>query len=225
MKRKDPGATFRTSFERAALFVLILMTVGAVSIIVPLFLYQSNYITYDQLNYYAETGLELSFLLSALIYVRFVVPKKSGTAEELGLGRKGATLRNVALGFLVFAIILTLEFIVSLISQVTGVQINTNVSSVLQGAPLWLLFFSAVVFPVCEEVLFRGLMVPRLGIVSSALIFGAMHYSYDSTFGIEMIAAFVFAVIAGYVFRRTKSVYPSIVAHILVNTTTALMTL
>ena len=41
--------------------------------------------------------------------------------------------------------------------------------------------------------------------------------SYDSTFGVEIIAGFIFAILAGEVFRRTRSLYPSIVGHILVN--------
>ena len=106
----------------------------------------------------------------------------------------------------------------------TGVQISTNVDVLLASAPLWFYAFSCIVAPLCEEVLFRGLMVPRLGIVVSALVFAALHASYDSTFAIEVIAALIFALIAGYVFRKTKSLYPSLVAHILVNTLTIVVT-
>ena len=72
--------------------------------------------------------------------------------------------------------------------------------------------------PINEEIMFRGFLVPRIGIVASAIIFGLAHYSYMSTFGVEMLGALIFGLLAGYVFKRTKSIYPGIVAHIIVNT-------
>ena len=111
-----------------------------------------------------------------------------------------------------------LSFTISILGSVVNTQINTNVNIVLSGAPIWFYIFVAIIEPINEEILFRGFMVPRLGIVISALIFGVLHSGYNSTFGIEIIAAFVFGIISGYVFKKTDSLYPSIIAHILVNT-------
>jgi membrane protease YdiL (CAAX protease family) len=39
-----------------------------------------------------------------------------------------------------------------------------------------------------------------------------------------VVAALIFGLVAGYVFRKTESLYPSLVAHVLVNTLTILVT-
>ena len=62
-------------------------------------------------------------------------------------------------------------------SAVTGVQVNTNTASLFSGAPVWFFIFAAVIEPINEEIVFRGFLVPRLGIVPSALIFGLAHYT------------------------------------------------
>ena len=56
-----------------------------------------------------------------------------------------------------------------------------------------------------------------VGIILSAIIFGLLHASYDSTFAVEVIAAMFFGFMAGYVFSKSDSLYPSMLTHILVN--------
>lgn len=56
-----------------------------------------------------------------------------------------------------------------------------------------------------------------VGIVNSATIFGMLHAGYGSTFSIEVLAGITFGLVAGYVFVRMRSLYPSILAHIAVN--------
>ena len=78
------------------------------------------------------------------------------------------------------------------------------------------LLFSFLVAPINEEILFRGFMVPRIGILASAVLFSVPHLlSYSSVS--ELIAAFIFGIAAGYAFKKTGSLYPSIIAHALVN--------
>jgi membrane protease YdiL (CAAX protease family) len=174
------------------------------------------------------TGSNYTFLLdfaslvplsiAAVMYLSFYKKAKTGIlARVLGLSAK-RFWGNVAIGLLVFVIILLFELLVGMIGVATGTQINTNANVVFAGAPVWFLLFAALIEPINEEIMFRGFLAPRIGIIPSALIFGIAHYSYMSTFGIEIIGAFIFGMIAGYVFRRTKSIYPGMVAHILVNT-------
>ncbi|MEM3791633.1 MAG: CPBP family intramembrane glutamic endopeptidase, partial [Candidatus Micrarchaeaceae archaeon] len=141
----------------------------------------------------------------------------SASIKELGLSKKSFSFGMVLIGLGIFLSIFALEILVGLLSVITKVKINTNVSVVLQGAPIWFLLFAIFVTPFCEEILFRGFLVPRIGILLSAFVFGLLHADYNSTFGIEIIAAFIFGIIAGYVFKKTKSLYPSIIAHGIVN--------
>lgn len=172
----------------------------------------------QQLEYILDAGLGLSMPASVILYFKFY--KKLNFKEmlsQLGLRRANLSWRMVGIGLLVFLVIFILDIAVSVLSSVLHMQINTNIGVLFAGSPLWFYIFAAVIEPINEEVLFRGFAVPRIGIVASTLIFGLLHSGYNSTFGIEVIAAFVFGIIAGYVFRRTKSLYPSIIAHILVN--------
>jgi hypothetical protein len=224
MPRRKRESAQGGKLQRALVFVALLAVLAAGFVLVPTFLYQYAYISSAQFTFASDAAVELSFLASALIYSRFIAQRRRGAADGLGLGREGIIWRNIALGLLIFAIIVTLELIVSLIGQVAGTTISTNVDQIFAAAPVWFLVFSATLAPISEEVLFRGLMVPRLGIVVSALIFAAMHASYNSTFGVEVVAALVFGLIAGYAFRKTGSLYPSMIAHVLVNALTVFVT-
>jgi membrane protease YdiL (CAAX protease family) len=210
-----------TMIKHTVYFALILIAVVFAFSLVPSILSYSviDTLTFEFMSYAA---LSLSFPASVIIYLRFIDKSEKGIAERLGLGAKSFSALNLLIGVLIFLVIFVLELVVGGISYATGVQINTNVVSVFAGAPLWFYIFSCLIAPINEEVLFRGLAVPRLGIVVSAVIFGLLHSSYDSTFGVEVMAAAIFGIVAGYAFRKTDSLYPSIVAHILVNTLTLL---
>lgn len=170
-------------------------------------------------SFIGDVALGFSFPISVIIY--FKAYRKMGNREiigSLGLNRKGLSAFNLMLGLLIFMIIMLISVATGILQNIINTPISTNVGMVLAGAPLWFYFFVAVVEPINEEILFRGFMVPRIGIILSALIFGVLHASYDSTFAIEVIAAIIFGLISGYTFRKTGSLYPSIIAHILVNT-------
>ena len=79
--------------------------------------------------------------------------------------------------------------------------------------------FLSLLTPLGEELLFRGVVTnallrygPFIGVVGSALIFAVSH-------GINNVfpAALVTGLIAGEVFRRSKSVWPAVVVHAVVN--------
>lgn len=218
-RKVTPAAAAQaTSPVRRALyfiFVLIAALVFFTAIVVSL--YSLGIISYSALIFYADAAASLSFLAAAISYLRYVDVTGDGIASRLGLARRFLSWRNLLLAFLVFVIVLQMELAVQLIGDVANTQISTNVNVLLAGAPAWYLIFAAVIAPINEEVLFRGVMVPRIGIVASSVIFALLHASYGSTYGIEVIAAFAFGAISGYVYKKTNSLYPSIIAHSLVN--------
>ena len=76
-----------------------------------------------------------------------------------------------------------------------------------------------ILTPIGEEFLFRGVLANALlrygalvGVVGSALIFAVMH-------GINMVfpAALVAGLVAGEVFRRSGSIWPAVIVHIVFN--------
>jgi hypothetical protein len=92
-------------------------------------------------------------------------------------------------------------------------------------------FDFCVIFPIFEEILFRGVIFlilinisglnNKCAVVLSALFFGIMHLQY---FGLkkDVIRYVVFAFIGGYFFANivlmTKSILPSIFLHMAFNT-------
>jgi len=83
-----------------------------------------------------------------------------------------------------------------------NLNIETNACNVVTGMPLWFILFVVLIGPINEELFFRGFLVKRIGIILSALLFAILHAGYGSTFGIDIIAAFIFGLIAGYISRR-----------------------
>lgn len=80
-------------------------------------------------------------------------------------------------------------------------------------------FFLAIVTPLGEELLFRGVVAnallhygPFVGVVGSSLIFAVMH-------GVNNVfpAALVVGLVAAEVYRRSRSVWPAVVVHVVVN--------
>lgn len=198
----------------------------------------SQTLTLPELVLTALFSFFLSFI--AMSYMFLKGGSLSGIIESLGLNRNKLSVRMLGYGVMIFIIIFLLEITLTLVSQVSGVAISTNTQLLLGGAPLWFLLFATFITPINEEIFFRGFLIKGIahisavltgtsqdfdsnnaaawsGIIVSALLFGISHASYDSTFGVDMLAAGIFAILAGYVFRRTKSLYPSMLAHMLVN--------
>ncbi len=225
MKGRRPKASTRSKLVAVLVFLAIFAVLNIVLTVPALLLYQYNYMSYNSLYFVSSAALSLSFSLSVLCY--FIFYKKTGLrsiATSLGLGRSAFGPNMILYGIVIFAILFLMELVISVISYVTNVAINSNVALLLNSAPLWFYVFTAIIAPINEEILFRGFLVPRLGIVASALLFAAGHATYNSTFGIEIIAALIFGLIAGYVYKRTNSLYPSMIAHIILNASTLLIT-
>ena len=207
------NAAKRLFYSAAALALFI-------TIAVPL-LYLSGYpITLNAADLVSTVSLSFflgTVAISWMLHKRVPVGK---ITAELGLSRDRLTPRNIGYGILIFIAYLALVVAIGVFSSVTGISVNSNASSVLGLFPLWLLPFVMTIAPLNEEILFRGVMVPRIGIVLSALFFAGLHGGYASY--VEFAMALWFGLVAGYAFKRTKSLYPSLVTHMLVNTTTAL---
>lgn len=162
-------------------------------------------------------SLLLSFLVVSYLLHKGKKPKR--ILKELGLSRDALTLKTVGYGLLIFAIYMIILFGMAAFSVLTGTQINSNVQQTIGGFPIWVLVFLSVIAPLNEEIAFRAFLVPRIGVIPSGIIFGVLHFGYGSWS--EIVVALWFGLTGGYVFKRTKSLYPSLITHIMVNTITA----
>lgn len=152
---------------------------------------------------------------------------RNGFSKELGLSRNLLTVKNVLIGIMIFIIILLFELSIAAVNVATNAQITGNSTVIYQSAPtvppIWFYIFVSVIAPIIEEITFRGLFVKRIGIVPSAIIFALLHSGYSGSlnslsFLVLLTAALIFGIIAGYALKKTKSLYPSMIAHIMINT-------
>lgn len=85
---------------------------------------------------------------------------------------------------------------------------------------IWEVILTAIGAPVCEELMFRGVILRRLSTVSqrfaivmSAVIFGLMHGNL-----IQAILGFIVGLVLGYAAVKTDSLILPIAGHIFINT-------
>jgi membrane protease YdiL (CAAX protease family) len=196
-------------------FYLVLAALVA-SIPVMTALYFSNTLLLTAFDAYSSMALSLVFPFVVFAYLLAKGRKLHAIAEELGISRRSLSAKNIMIGIGLLALVLLIGILLQAISQLTGIPLPTNVTALLSGAPISFLVFSFLIAPINEEILFRGFLVPRVGIMASAVLFAIPHLlSYSSIS--ELIAAFAFGIAAGYVLKKTNSLYPSIVAHAIVN--------
>jgi membrane protease YdiL (CAAX protease family) len=163
-------------------------------------------------------SLLLSFLVISYLLHKGKSLKK--IIKELGLSRKALTRRTIGYGLIIFMIYVIILFGIAAFSILTGNQVNSNVQQAIGGYPLWAIVFVSVIAPFNEEIAFRGFLVPRIGVVASGILFGILHFGYGSWS--EIIVALWFGLTGGYVFKKTKSLYPSLITHLMVNTITGI---
>ncbi|MDW2796955.1 CPBP family intramembrane glutamic endopeptidase [Clostridium boliviensis] len=112
------------------------------------------------------------------------------------------------------------RLLMSLISALEGRPMVNPVTEVLKGLSTGTIFAIMVVMaPVCEEILFRRLIIDRIrrygdkaAILVSAVIFGLCHgnfYQFFYAFGIGLVF--------GYIYTRTGRIRYTIVFHMIIN--------
>ena len=163
-------------------------------------------------------SLLLSFLVVSFLLHKGKKPK--AILKGLGLSRKALNWQTVGYGATLFLMYLVILFALAAFSQLTGIQISSNVQQAIGGYPAWALLFLSVIAPLNEEIAFRGFLVPRIGVVLSGLLFAILHFGYGSVS--EIAVALWFGLAGGYVFKKTKSLYPSLITHMAVNSITAI---
>jgi membrane protease YdiL (CAAX protease family) len=154
-----------------------------------------------------------------LVVVAVVGMRMQGLpVAALGLAR--ADLRYVGAAILIGASVwyLNLSLIELLPLPDGGVK---TLQDIVDGPHLVLAVFALAVLPaICEELIFRGILVrslatrfvPAAAVVISALVFAAYHLSV-----LQLIPTFTLGVLAGAMTLRAHSVIPAMTAHMINN--------
>lgn len=158
----------------------------------------------------------LVLLILPIVALSIARPGDSeGVVRRLGLQVRPATIVHAAIGAGV-----TLVALVALGLALTGLSDagiyeaeESELVPQLQALLTWPVVISiSVLAGVTEEVFFRGLLQPRIGLVASSVFFGLIHVGYGTA--LQVVAPFLLGLLFGYLFQRTKSLWTAIVAHV-----------
>jgi membrane protease YdiL (CAAX protease family) len=172
---------------------------------------------------YSESVKLLLWTIPVFLFVIFV--EKSNPLTELKLNRKPAK-KNLLCAAIVsavfFAIIIAFEYIVN----ERFLDLNLTLIEILK------LLGSVSVSPVFEEILFRGLILEKLSKMTSfgkanmitSVLFVAVHYpnwlwvnGFRQWILVVSVSIFILSLLLGWLVKKTDSLYPSIIVHIINN--------
>jgi uncharacterized protein len=129
-------------------------------------------------------------------------------------------LIGAVLGIVAFGLSLVIEWAYFLFITEPNTQGDFQAAARAGFLPLMLLLFSgALLTPFGEEVVFRGVIANALnrygawaGVLGSAAFFGIVHGP-----SVILLDAFMVGILTGIVFRKTQSIWPGVLLHIVYN--------
>lgn len=198
---------------------LVLLVIGAAYSIYDVTKYPATDITAPPEVWFTVI-LSLLFSFAVISYLLSRGKKGKEIIKELGLSRKALNARTVGYGMLLFGTYIAILLAIAAFSLITGIAVSSNVQQTIGTYPIWALVFISIVAPFNEEIAFRGFLVPRIGIILSGLLFAILHFGYGSIS--EIAVALWFGLMGGYIFKKTRSLYPTLITHILVNSVTSI---
>jgi CAAX protease family protein len=150
---------------------------------------------------------ELPFLIIAAAGVGIYMRRDTKqTAERLGVVR--ATWWQVSLALAAAGVFFAFGQTVDSLSHVWTPQVAHNIDITTQHVfggldnPVGIAAI-ALLPAICEEILFRGALQPRLGLVLTALLFTSIHTQYSISF--DTLAVFVLALGLGLIRKYTNT--------------------
>lgn len=125
--------------------------------------------------------------------------------------------KTLLLSFALLPIIAASNLIVITILSYFGKVIMPEIPMAKTGSEFLLMFFLVAISPgICEEMLFRGLVMnafeshfnKKTGAIAAAILFGIFHFNIQNIFG-PIILGLVF----GYLVQATNSIFTGMLSH------------
>ena len=165
-------------------------------------------------NILMAIGLPLGFLLAVWIVLR----KRKLAATAWSWDRKYWVLMPVSI-----LLMYSVSYLIGgILENMPGYDemLNQYVDLFEGIHPAILIFAGAFIGPVCEEIIFRGIILkeflktynPQKAIIFSSIIFGVIHL-----IPLQAISAFFIGIVLAYVYYKTRSLWLPIIMHVLNN--------
>ena len=171
-------------------------------------------------------GLIVSASYSATVVLLYYIFRTNLMQKAFKIVPKGQSLKDnlilIAQGvFLCFLVAFAYDFILKLLDytpKAQQVEVLLQQKDFTLTAAYFMLVYSA---PVWEEIVFRGILQdgleksfsPVTSIIATGTIFGLIHFDPD-----QMIPLILLGCIFGWMYHKSQSVFPCIIAHSFVNT-------
>lgn len=167
---------------------------------------------------FVKVGLGDSLLYFGVIIVFLKLIRRP--LSDLGFVK--SSRRFIVLGFITgIALFIGVGLLGNLLTKIFGTPAPQSFAIAVNGANytwefMLLTFLGGVVAPIKEEMFFRGLIYPPLrqtfgrgkGILLTGLFFAALHLEI-----IRFIPLFIGGVVLTWLYERSSSIWPAIVAH------------
>lgn len=170
--------------------------------------------TYLLLVVTAVTEVALAFVIVGAPFYRTV----KQAVKRLGL--TVPTMRDIGIAFGLVVVAFVISALSSTLVRVLQPdlydRINDNLGTMTSGIDAW---WGALVLGICagigEEILFRGAIQPKYGIIVTAIVFAVLHQQYGASF--VTVGVFAVAIVFGLE-RKYVSTTASIITHATYNT-------
>ena len=167
---------------------------------------------------YLAMGMGDAGLYLLLLYFLFRLIRRP--FSDMGFVRP--RLAQVVLGlFMGFILFVGISLLGNLMADLLGEPEPQSFALAVEGVEygwqfIFLLILGGIIAPLKEEAIFRGLVYPPLrnthgklkGILLTGLFFAVLHFDY-----IRFLPLFLGGVILAWMYERTASLWPSIIAH------------
>ena len=166
----------------------------------------------------------LGYLLTIAIFTVYYLIRKSSILKEASINKikPRLALCSALLGIGMLGAFQAVVLVIGKIAPKWLETQNAHSQSILSGSIAVAVVYTVVVAPICEELMFRGLILSALKdkapkwacIIAVAIVFGLIH-----SFPIGFIYAFSLGILLGWLYYYTGSLLPCIITHALFNAT------
>ncbi len=127
-------------------------------------------------------------------------------------------------GIIALVSMFTIQIIISLAIFMAGIKAENPIAYELASSlSVYSMIFISVFQSTSEEIFFRGFLLRKIedrfggvtSVISTALLFGFAHISYDNVY--QIVMPIILGLILGYIVIKTRNLTSSIIAHISFN--------
>lgn len=198
--------------EKTVLYFLTLLLF--LGLLFSFLTYKLGIINLDSANFYSTVFLSLAFAIVPISYLSAKGNNLKSIVKLLGLSKDKFKGKYLLYGVAIFLVMIAIEYAIDYTYVIFHIPYK-SIMGEISDMPTVFFIMLFTIFPIDEEILFRGFLVPRVGIIASAVLFSLIHLGYMSVG--ELVFALLFGLISGYIYKRTNSLYTTILGHALIN--------